>query len=302
MNLKDKVWIEKYRPSSFSDLVLEEGVYDKLHSLLSNPAEIPSFIFYSSAGTGKTSCAYIIVKELGCDSLILNASDERGIDTIRDKVSSFASSLSSKRGVKRCVIMEESDSMTGIALNSLRNIIETYSSNVFFIFTCNDISKIIEPIRSRCIVIDFNKPNKDKIFERILYIVKEEKIEILDPEIEDLIEYYYPDIRSMVGTLQNRKIIKNFDIYGGFKEMLERIRKLDFKYIASKTFSGSFDVKGFNKWLFRYIFKNYNEIGFDKSAKIAKLLAEIEMNWNLGVNFEIIFLANMMEVGKIFNE
>ena len=132
--VQNAIYTEKYRPSSFDELIGDHK--DIIQKYLDKPMEMPSFIFYSnSPGTGKTSMAKVIVKALKCDSEVINSSDERGIDVIREKVSLFARSMSSNDKTKKCVFMDEADGMLKAAQDSLRNLMETYASNCFFIFS-----------------------------------------------------------------------------------------------------------------------------------------------------------------------
>jgi len=281
--LQDLIFTERYRPDCLDDIIFANK--DTIDNYLKNPKLIPSFIFESkSPGTGKSSLAKIIVNSLGCDSKKINASDDRGIDAIREQVILFAQALSTN-GLKRCIILEESDSLTTIAQNALRDTMETFSDNVFFIFTCNDISKIIAPIQSRCVTINFQSPN---IYQVKIYISKiwgENKIG--------------GDIRSMVSASQEISMGKPWNLkHVKFEEFLESIKQKDFNKIKAEVFDG-FDIKKFVKWFFNYIFDNYTTIGFDKATKIVNLLADIEKHSNLNVNLEIIFIANIMEISKV---
>ncbi len=123
MNPENHIWTEKYRPKKVSEIVGD--FKEKITQYLQDPKAIPNFLFYSkSPGTGKTTLAKCVINELGCDSLIINSSDDRKIETIREKVKEFAMAQTSKQGLKRCVFLDEFDGMTGIAQNALRNIME----------------------------------------------------------------------------------------------------------------------------------------------------------------------------------
>ena len=298
MELQDLIWIERFRPKTFDKLILKDKEKNVIINYIKIPKLLPSFIFYSkSPGTGKTSTAKIIIDALGCDSLKINSSDERGIETIRDKVSMFAKSLSTN-GIKRCIFLDEADGLTKQAQDSLRNLMETYSDNAFFIFSCNDFTKIIDPIKSRCISINFQFPDKRSIFDRIFRICKEENIE---GSVSSLVEYYYPDIRSMIAELQEAKLSGNpleFK-YQRFEDFLELIKKKDFETIKDIVYSTPFNFKAFNKWFFDYIFKNFEKYGFDKAKEIVNSLAETEKYSTLNVNLEVIFIANVMEIAKL---
>lgn len=298
-NLKKLVYIEAYRPSSFDDLIFNEK--DKLLEYLKTPKTIPSFIFYSNKpGTGKTSCAKLIINELQCDSHIINSSKERGIDTIRDEVSQFSRGMSFDKNKKKCLFMDEADGLTRQAMDSLRNLMEEYSENVFFIFTANDISKVIEPIRSRCVLFNFNKPDKQNILNRLINICELEGIDFTENDCKDILNLYYPDIRSMVMSLQDKKLgggINNKLIV--FNEALLKLKAKDFNYFKEKIYSQELDMYEFNKFLFNYFFNNHKVFGLDKISKILILLADTEKCQNIGANVEIIGMSNLLQIMNI---
>jgi replication factor C small subunit len=296
--LHQTIWVEKYRPKVFEDVIVEKK--SLITNYLKNSSNIPSFLFSSArAGTGKTTVAKVIVNYLKCDVLTLNASDERGIDTVRDKIKVFAESMSSLEGMKRCVFMDESDKMTSAAQDALRNIIETYSENCFFVFTCNDLSKIIEPIRSRCVHVNFDKPDKNEILARLQYICEKEDItDITEHDLIRLINFNYPDIRSMIVKLQNYKIDGQnlFTDTNEFEIFAKKIKAGDVKGIYETVYQGQFNILEFNKWYFQQIFERYELLGLDKAAKLATYLADIEKYWASGSNLTIIFLNAMLQI------
>ena len=297
--LTDLIWVEKYRPSSFDNLILENK--NTLLSYLKKPESIPSFIFYSSKpGTGKTSTARLIIGLLDCDSLRINSSDERGIDTIREKINLFARSLSSNANSKRCVFMDEADGLTRQAQDSLRNLMEEYSDNCFFIFTANDISKIIEPLRSRCQQINFERPKKDDIFTRLKEIVEQEKLTIEDKQLTTLVDNFYPDIRYMINYLQMwDNTADKSSLAQDNKEFLNMIKAKDIKGIYAVVYSGTFDIMAFNKWYFHYLFANYSSTNDTQICRIAVRLADTEKYWNIGANLEVVFIANILQVMEL---
>jgi len=295
--LENLIWIEKYRPQKFEDLILEDK--PAILKFLKKPKSIPSFIFYSNKpGTGKTSTAKIIINELKCDALLINSSDERGIDTIREKIKLFARCLSIDPTLKRCIFLDEADGLTRQAQDSLRNLMEEYSENCFFIFSCNDLNKIIEPLRSRCTVINFERPNKADITARLLEIVDAEDLEVMDYDIEKIVNNYYPDIRSMISLLQVSKVTEQSVTYEEkeFEEFLDLIKKKEVKAIYEKVYSGEFKIMEFNKWYFRKLFEDYNKNDRLVLTKISTLLADTEKYWNLGANIEVVFIANILKI------
>lgn len=295
--LIDMLWVERYRPQSFEELILDDKT--KLCSFLDKPKSVPSFIFHSNKpGTGKTSTAKIVVTYLQADALMINSSDERGIDTIRDKIVSFARNLSSNPNSKRCVFLDEADGLTKQAQDSLRNLMEEYSDNCFFIFTANDVNKIIEPIRSRCQAINFEKPNKADIIARLEDVIVQNNIEC---DLIKLVDYYYPDMRKMIHVLQESSISgKPWAIASDrFEEFLKALKSKNVKYVFDTVYSGDFDFMGYNKWMFDKLFKDYTESSFEKYRVIAQKLADTEKAYNLGVNVEVVFIANMLDIMKV---
>jgi replication factor C small subunit len=298
--IQNAIYTEKYRPSSFDELVGDNT--DSIVKYLSKPLEMPSFIFYSQhPGTGKTSTAKLIIKALGCDALVINSSDERGIDTVREKVSLFARSLSSNEKTKKCVFLDEADGMLKAAQDSLRNLMETYANNCFFVFSCNDVSKIIEPIRSRCVVLCFEKPSKADIYLRLEQICQKEGISSDSDTLLKLVDQKYPDIRSMVMELQTANLSgKKLEVSDKkFEEFFQAVKAENIEYIYRETYSGDFDVLAFNRWLFFTLFNYQKYYSLDKLREIAMLLADTEKSWNIGANIEVVFIANILQVGKL---
>ena len=305
--LHNAIWSEKFRPQIFDDVIIDKK--SLIENYIKDPDTIPSFLFSSAKpGTGKTTTAKIIAKALKCDILALNSSDERGIDTVREKIKTFAESMSSLEGMKRCVFCDEADKMTSAGQDALKNIIETYSDNCFFIFTCNDISKITEPIRSRCVLVNFDKPDKLEITERLTYICNQEKItigktseddkDVTDADLARLVNMCYPDIRSMVVRLQNYKIDKQdlFTDDNVFIEFAKAIKNKNVKYIYDQIYSGQFNILEFNKWYFQETFDRIDSLGLAETARMTELLADTEKNWTLGANIDIIFLNNILQI------
>ena len=177
------LWIEKYRSQTLQQYIGNDAVKTRITDCIAKN-DIPHFIFAGSAGTGKTTLAKLIVKNIQCDYLYINASDENGIDTIRDKVKGFASTVGFKS--KKIIILDEFDYMTPDAQAMLRNLMETFSQHCRFILTCNYVEKVIDPIQSRCQSFQIVPPTKKDVAMQISKILKNEAVEF---EIKDYFNY-----------------------------------------------------------------------------------------------------------------
>lgn len=196
---ENSLLVERYRPSKLENYVGNEQIKKSISKYLEQN-DIQNLIFYGPAGTGKTTLAKLIVKNLDCDSLYINASDERGIETIRDKVQGFASVASFKP--LKVVILDEADFLTIQAQASLRNIIETFSRTTRFIMTCNFVERIIDPLQSRCHVLKIVPPSKKDIAKHLVGILDKESISFEINDLVPLVNQYYPDLRKCINTIQ----------------------------------------------------------------------------------------------------
>lgn len=191
--------VEKYRPDNLEGYVGNENIKKVIAQYLTQN-DIQNLIFYGPAGTGKTTLAKIIINNLDCDHLYINASDERGIETIREKVTGFASVASFKP--LKVVILDEADFLTIQAQASLRNIIETFSRTTRFIMTCNFVERIIDPLQSRCQVLKIVPPTKSDVAKHLVGILDAEKIDYTLDDLKVIVNQYYPDLRKCINTLQ----------------------------------------------------------------------------------------------------
>ena len=196
---ENSLLVEKYRPSKLENYVGNENIKKSISKYLEQN-DILNLIFYGPAGTGKTTLAKLCVQNLDCDHLYINASDERGIETIRDKVQSFASVASFKP--LKVVILDEADFLTIQAQASLRNIIETFSRTTRFIMTCNFVERIIDPLQSRCQVLKIVPPTKKDVAKHLNWILQQESIEHDINDLVPLVNQYYPDLRKCINTIQ----------------------------------------------------------------------------------------------------
>lgn len=199
VNTEHSLLVEKYRPNVLENYVGNKNIKSVISKYLEQN-DIQNFIFYGPAGTGKTTLAKLIVNNLDCDYVYINASDERGIETIRDKVSGFASVASLKP--LKVVILDEADFLTIQAQASLRNIIETFSRTTRFIMTCNFVERIIDPLQSRCQVLKVVPPTKKITALHLLKILDQENINHTNEDIISIVNQFYPDLRKCINAIQ----------------------------------------------------------------------------------------------------
>tara|TARA_X000001388_G_scaffold76312_1_gene73300 strand:+ start:324 stop:1217 length:894 start_codon:yes stop_codon:yes gene_type:complete len=262
-----ELWVEKYRPQVLEDYVGNEVIKNKIADYLKQ-GSIQNLLFHGVAGTGKTTLAKLIAKNLNCDLLYLNASDERGIDTIRDKIVPFASTMSF-RDIK-IVILDEADYLTPQAQATLRNTIESCSKTTRFILTCNYLERIISPLQSRCQTFEITPPSKGEVNNKCQEILTKEKTLFYDNNIEDVINTHYPDIRKIINTLQGSIVdsqikiddnsLKNTQLGDQIVDALEKKLKLSVirQMLAD---SGAREFDGLFKVLYDNVSKYTNREG-----------------------------------------
>ena len=217
--MSDFLWVEKYRPRKIQDCILSEDLKNTFLEFVKKK-EIPNLLLSGTAGTGKTTVARALCEEMGVDYIIINGSDEgRQIDTLRNKIKNFASTISlTKEANHKVVIIDEADYMNAESVQpALRNFIETFFNNCRFIFTCNYKNKIIPALHSRCTVIDFRIINGQKVktatqlMDRLSIILKDEGVEFDKKVLAEVIQKYYPDFRRTINELQRYSVRGKID-------------------------------------------------------------------------------------------
>ena len=217
--MAENLWVEKYRPKKIDDCILTNELKETFKQFV-NQKELPNLLLSGTAGTGKTTVARALCEELGCDYIIINGSDEgRQIDTLRNKIKNFASTVSlTETAGHKVVIVDEADYMNADSVQpALRNFIETFYKNCRFIFTCNYKNKILPALHSRCTVIDFAITNGQKVktatqlMIRLCNILTEEKIEFDKKVLAELIQKHFPDFRRTINELQRYSVRGKID-------------------------------------------------------------------------------------------
>jgi DNA polymerase III delta prime subunit len=202
-NNEHSLWVEKYRPSKLEDYVGNEHLKSKVAGYIES-GDIPHLLLYGKAGTGKTTLAKLIVNSVDCDYMIINASDENNVDTVRNKVKNFASTIGFRQS--KIIILDEFDYMTPNAQAILRNLMETFSKHCRFILTCNYVEKVIDPIQSRCQTFQIVPPTKKDVAVQISKILQSEGVKFEIKDLVPIIDSAYPDIRKIINTCQLNSI------------------------------------------------------------------------------------------------
>jgi len=322
------MWVEKYRPKTLNEVVDLKDIVESLKSFVRTPKVMPHLLLAGLPGTGKTTVALCIARELFGQNwrtftLELNASDERGIDTVRDRVKDFSRYSRAAFGNVpfALIILDESDQMTGAAQTALRRIMETSSRTSRFILICNQSGKIIEPIQSRCAIFRFSKLDHKAMVDHLCCIAKKENVTLTPEAAERIVDFSEGDLRHAINALQTASSYKDGVVdektvllvvgeaspiqvqlmirkalYGDFIEA----RKMMYDLIGSFGFSGSEIVRQMQRELFKM-----SDLTPEKKADLSNIIGEYDYRLTQGANSDIqlsALLAQFAKVGKTQGE
>jgi len=300
------LWVEKYRPQKIDECVLPESLKDTFKQYIAQ-GELPHFLLSGTAGVGKTTVAKALCNEIGAEYIMINGSEESGIDTLRTKIKGFASTVSLTDSPK-IVIIDEADYLQANSTQpALRSFIEEFSANCRFIFTCNFKNRILEAIHSRCACIDFKIDNKDKqvllgtFFKRASQILKQEGVEFDQKVVAELITKHFPDYRRVLNELQRYSVSGKIDTgilvnmsQESFKDLVKMMREKDFtnvrKWVGKNSDSDTVA-------LFRELYDNANEHMVPESIpSLVLVLADYQYKAAFVADHELNIMAALTEI------
>jgi len=299
------LWVERHRPQTVSDCILPERLKTVFQEYV-NQKQIPNLLLSGGAGVGKTTIAKAMCNEVGCDYMIINGSDESGIDVFRNKIKNYASSMSLSGG-RKVIIIDEADYLNPNSTQpALRNAIEEFASNCSFIFTCNYKTRIIEPLHSRCAVIDFSLQNGEKaqmasaFFKRIEHILDSEKVDYDKKVIAELIKKHFPDFRRVINELQRYSQLGKIDVgilsqIGDISitQIVKHLKEKDFTSVRKWAATTEID----NATFFRKLYDSlYDIIKPQSIPQVVLILADYQYKQAFVADAEINLVACLTEI------
>ena len=301
MQTEHTLWVEKYRPSDLETYIGNDQLKSKVRHYLDS-GDLPHLLLYGKAGTGKTTLAKLLVNNIDCDYLYINASDENNVETVRSKVKNFASTMGFKD--YKVIILDECDYITPNAQAALRNLMETFSKHCRFILTCNFVERIIDPIQSRCQSFQVIPPNKNDVAKHLHNIFTEEDVTYNREDLGVLVNSGYPDIRRVINGAQRQSIggklsiDKQSIVENDYKMKLLEILKTQDKKNAFKNIRqlmADSKVTDFAD-LFRLLYDEVDSYGSGKVADCILIIAKYELSDAQVVDKEINAMAMLIEI------
>ena len=295
------LWVEKYRPSSLDTYIGNEHLKSKVNVYLES-GDLPHLFLFGKAGTGKTTLAKLLVNNIECDYLYINASDENNVDTVRTKVKNFASTIGFKD--MKIIILDECDYITPNAQAALRNLMETFSKHCRFILTCNYVERIIDPIQSRCQSFQIVPPSKSEVAKHLHSILVNENVIDNMEDIKVLVDSGYPDIRRVINSAQ-RNVVKgrlkldtSSIIQNDYKLKLLKILETQNKKNAFKEIRQLLADNKITDFadLFRLLYDEVDDYGKGHVAECILIIARYEISDSQVVDKEINVMAMLIEL------
>ena len=299
--MSHSLWVEKYRPKDLSTYVGNEHLKDKVKVYLESE-DVPHLLLYGKAGTGKTTLAKIVVNNIDCDYMYINASDENKVDDVRNKIKTFASSVGFKS--LKVIILDECDYLTPNAQAALRNLMETFSKHCRFILTCNYVERIIDPIQSRCQSYKVVPPSKKEVAQQMVNILKEENCTFELDDIALIVNAGYPDIRRVINSAQRQivdgklKIDTSSVIQNNYKLQLLEMLSSGAKLNDIRQLIADNSISDYSE-LYRLLYDEVDNYGNGKQAECIMNIAEAQYQDVHVVDKEINFMSLIIRLTRI---
>ena len=300
-SLKHSLWVEKYRPSELDNYIGNDHLKSKVSVYLES-GDIPHLLLFGRAGTGKTTLAKLLINNIDCDYLYINASDENSVDVVREKVKNFASTLGFKD--MKVIILDECDYITPNAQAALRNLMETFSKNCRFVLTCNYVERIIDPIQSRCQSFQIIPPDRKQVAQHLANILNNENVQYDIKDIATIVNGGYPDIRRVINGAQrqvvNGKLVidENTITQNDYKlQVLEILKKQDKKssFQSIRQLLADSKVTDFSD-LYKLMFDTIDDWGQGHIAECILILSKYQQSDAVVVDKEINVMAMFVEI------
>jgi len=305
MQIENSLWCEKYRPQNLDTYVGNEHIKNKIETLIEQQ-DIPHLLLAGRAGTGKTTLAKMLVKNIECDYLFINASDENSIDTIRNKIKGFVTTMGFKS--LKIVILDEADYITPNGQAALRNLMETFSKHARFILTCNFQERIIDPIISRCQSFSLNPPSQKDVAVHLASILQQESVSFSPEDIKQLVVTYHPDIRKVINTAQlfskggklslDMEQMIGSDVKINIMQSVMESGNIMSRYKTIREIIHKNGMKDFSE-VFQFLYENIDEFPEDKQPMIILELADAQHRDAFVVDKEINFAACIYKILKL---
>ena len=299
--MSHSLWVEKYRPTDLSTYIGNEHLKEKVKVYLESE-DVPHLLLFGKAGTGKTTLAKIVVNNIDCDYMYINASDENKVDDVRNKIKTFASSVGFKS--LKVIILDECDYLTPNAQAALRNLMETFSKHCRFILTCNYVERIIDPIQSRCQSYKVVPPSKKEVAQQLVNILKQENCQFELDDIALIVNAGYPDIRRVINSAQRQvvdgklKIDVNSVIQSDYKIQLLESLTPNAKVTDIRQLIADNSITDYSE-LYRLLYDEIETYSNGKIAECILAIAEGQYQDVQVVDKEINFMSTIVKLIRI---
>jgi replication factor C small subunit len=307
--IENTLWVEKYRPTSLEEYIGNTSLKSNFDTYLKSN-DIPHLLLHGAAGGGKTTLAKIVANHIADGNyLYINASDENSVDTVRDKIKQFASSMGF--GGIKIIILDEADFTTPNFQAALRNVMETFSKNTRFILTCNYVDKIIDPIQSRCQLFNVAPPSKKEVAMLCANILNGESVKFTAADLASIINKNFPDIRKTINALQKNSLTGNLEItdenslgnelYDTILKILTSESDKNKKFLDIRQLIADSMIRDYNP-IFKFLFENSDKINPPDPSSIILIIADSQFKDAFVIDHEINAMSMFIQIINVISK